>query len=145
MLGVRETSGSVRPTCLGPRRVLCPSSLTTSSTDSQLTVTVPSGSSKKSASNFGVVMPGWQQETGPSYTGFMSSTAPYGPDDIRPGDWIKYRSEYYGTGRLAEVHGLGSDSNAGPYAVTVEGNVLLSRILEVRRRPLEVLVFPAGR
>lgn len=66
----------------------------------------------------------------------------YGTDDIQPGDWIKYRSEYYTTGRLAEVHGLGEDYHSGPYAVTSEGNVLLYRILEVRRRPLNVLVFP---
>ena len=66
----------------------------------------------------------------------------YGPDDIQPGDWIKYRSEYYGSGRLAEVHALGSDVRSGDYAVTMEGNVLFDRILEVRRRPLNVLVFP---
>jgi hypothetical protein len=69
----------------------------------------------------------------------------YGPNDIEPGDWIKYRSGYYGSGRLAEVHGVGSDENSGPFAVTSEGHVLLERILEVRRRPLNVLVFPAAR
>jgi hypothetical protein len=68
----------------------------------------------------------------------------YGPNDIQPGDWIKYRSGYYGSGRLAEVHGLGEDLHSGPYAVTAEGNVLFSRVLEVRRRPLNVLVFPTG-
>jgi hypothetical protein len=31
---------------------------------------------------------------------------------------------------------------SGDYAVTSEGNVLFTRILEVRRRPLNVLVFP---
>lgn len=66
----------------------------------------------------------------------------YGPNDIRPGDWIKYQSGYYGSGRVAEVHALGEDYRSGPYAVTTEGNVLFSRILEVRRRPLNVLVFP---
>ena len=68
--------------------------------------------------------------------------AKYGSGDVKPGDWIKYRSGYYGSGRLAEVHGLGSDINSGDYAVTAEGNVLFDRILEVRRRPLNVLVFP---
>jgi len=75
----------------------------------------------------------------------MSSThqtPKFGAGDIRPGDWIKYRSEYYGSGRLAEVHGLGSDVHSGDYAVTSEGNVLFERILEVRRRPINVLVFP---
>ena len=75
----------------------------------------------------------------------MSSTRQprkYVPGDVRPGDWIKYRSEYYGSGRLAEVHALGSDVHSGDYAVTAEGNVLFDRILEVRRRPLNVLVFP---
>ena len=67
----------------------------------------------------------------------------YGHDEIQPGDWIKYRSEYYVSGRLAEVHALGSDVHSGPYAVTSEGQVLFHRILEVRRRPLNVLVFPA--
>ena len=66
------------------------------------------------------------------------------PDDIKPGDWIKYRSEYYGSGRLAEVHGLGSDAYAGDYAITAEGNVSFERILEIRRRPLNVLVFPGS-
>ena len=37
----------------------------------------------------------------------------YVSGDIRPGDWIKYRSEYYGSGRLAEVHALGSDVHSG--------------------------------
>jgi hypothetical protein len=66
----------------------------------------------------------------------------YVSGDIQPGDWIKYRSEYYGSGRLAEVHALGSDVHSGDYAVTAEGNVLFDRVLEVRRRPLNVLVFP---
>jgi hypothetical protein len=66
----------------------------------------------------------------------------YASGDIRPGDWIKYRSGYYGSGRLAEVHALGSDVRSGDYAVTTEGNVLFDRILEVRRRPISVLVFP---
>lgn len=66
-----------------------------------------------------------------------------GPDDIEPGDWIKYKSGYYESGRLAEVHALGVDSASGPYAVTTEGQVLLHRILEVRRRLLNVLVFPS--
>lgn len=76
---------------------------------------------------------------------FMSSTdqtPKYAAGDIRPGDWIKYRSGYYGSGRLAEVHALGSDVRSGDYAVTTEGNVLFDRILEVRRRPISVLVFP---
>jgi hypothetical protein len=76
----------------------------------------------------------------------VSSTTPsFGPNDIQPGDWIKYRSEYYGGGRLAEVHGLGSDVHSGAYAVTTEGNVLFNRILEVRRRPLNVLVLRSHR
>jgi hypothetical protein len=74
----------------------------------------------------------------------MSSTTTYGPDDIKPGDWIKYRSGYYGGGRLAEVHAVSQDLHSGPYAVTPEGNVLFTRILEVRRRPLRVLVFPTS-
>jgi len=65
----------------------------------------------------------------------------YGPDDIQPGDWIRYQSGHYGGGRLAEVHGLGEDEHSGPFAVTTEGHVLLGRILEVRHRPLNVLVF----
>ena len=65
----------------------------------------------------------------------------YGPYDIQPGDWIRFQSGYYGSGRLAEVHGLGSDERSGPFAVTTEGRVLLGRILEVRRRALNVLVF----
>ena len=69
----------------------------------------------------------------------------YVPGDIQLGDWIKYRSEYYGSGRLAEVHALGSDVHSGDYAVTSEGNVLIERNLEVRRRPINVLVFPASR
>jgi hypothetical protein len=64
----------------------------------------------------------------------------YGPEDVKPGDWIKYRSSYYAAGRLAEVHALGSDARCGPYAVTAEGDVLLERIIEVRRRPISVLV-----
>ncbi len=75
----------------------------------------------------------------------MSSISRYGPGDIQPGDWIKYQSGYYGSGRLAEVHALGSDLRSGDYAVTTEGNVLFARILEVRRRPLNVLVFPSPR
>jgi len=77
----------------------------------------------------------------------MYSTRPknrYVAGDIQLGDWIKYRSEYYGSGRLAEVHALGSDVHSGDYAVTTEGNVLFDRILEVRRRPINVLVFPAS-
>jgi hypothetical protein len=66
----------------------------------------------------------------------------YRPLDVQPGDWIKYRSGYYGSGRLAEVHALGSDENSGAYAVTTEGNVLFERILEIRRRPLNVVVLP---
>jgi hypothetical protein len=65
--------------------------------------------------------------------------------DIQPGDWIKYRSEYYGSGRLAEVHGVGTDLHSGDYAVTTEGNVLFDRILEVRRRPINVVVLDALR
>lgn len=77
----------------------------------------------------------------------MSKSEPpnYGPNSIEPGDWIKYRSGYYGSGRLAEVHGVGSDEKSGPFAVTSEGHVLLERILEVRRRPLNVLIFPSAR
>ena len=72
----------------------------------------------------------------------MSSTRSYRPGDIQPGDWIKYRSGYYGSGRLAEVHALGTDARSGDYAVTTEGNVLFERILEIRRRPINVVVFP---
>jgi hypothetical protein len=72
----------------------------------------------------------------------MSSTSSYRPGDIQPGDWIKYRSGYYGSGRLAEVHALGRDERSGDYAVTTEGNVLFERILEIRRRPINVVVFP---
>lgn len=50
---------------------------------------------------------------------------------MRPGDWIKYRSSYYGRGRLAEVHAIDVDVRPGPHAVTTEGNVLLERILEI--------------
>ena len=71
-----------------------------------------------------------------------SPSSRYGPGDIQPGDWIKYRSGYYGSGRLAEVHGVGSDVHSGAYAVTTEGNVLFDRILEVRRRPINVVLFP---
>jgi hypothetical protein len=60
---------------------------------------------------------------------------------IEPGDWIKYVSPYGEGGRLAEVHALGSDLRSGDYAVTTEGNVLFSRILEVRRLPLNVIEF----
>jgi len=84
---------------------------------------------------------------GLTHTGCMSSVGPkhrYVAGDIQLGDWIKYRSEYYGSGRLAEVHALGSDVHSGDYAVTTEGNVLFNRILEVRRRPLNVLAFPAS-
>ena len=73
----------------------------------------------------------------------ISQRPKYGAGDIKPGDWIKYRSEYYGSGRLAEVHALGSDVHSGDYAVTSEGNVLFDRILEVRRRPINVIVFPS--
>lgn len=71
-----------------------------------------------------------------------SELARYGPNDIQPGDWIRYKSGYYGSGRLAEVHGLGEDLHSGPYAVTAEGNVLFARILEIRRRTINVVVFP---
>jgi hypothetical protein len=74
-----------------------------------------------------------------------SRSSAYGPGDIQPGDWIKYRSGYYGTGRLAEVHGVGADVHSGAYAVTTEGNVLFDRILEVRRRPINVVLFPGKR
>jgi hypothetical protein len=67
-----------------------------------------------------------------------TNVRPYGPDEVRPGDWIKYRSSYYGGGRLAEVHALGADERCGAYAVTAEGNVLLERVIEIRRRPIEV-------
>jgi hypothetical protein len=72
----------------------------------------------------------------------MSSTLNVRPGDLQPGDWIKYRSGYYGSGRLAEVHALGRDPRCGDYAVTTEGNVLFERILEIRRRPINVVVFP---
>ncbi len=65
----------------------------------------------------------------------------YGSDDVKIGDWIKYRSGYSESGRLAEVHAVGSDAHSGPYAVTAEGNVLFSRILEIRRLPINVVVF----
>ncbi len=71
-------------------------------------------------------------------------TPTYRLGDLRPGDWIKYRSGYYGSGRLAEVHALGSDENSGAYAVTTEGNVLFERILEIRRRPINVVVLPTS-
>ena len=72
----------------------------------------------------------------------MSSSGPkYERGDIQPGDWIKYRSGYYGSGRLAEVHALASDVHSGDYAVTTEGNVLFDRILEVRRRPINLIVL----
>jgi hypothetical protein len=74
-----------------------------------------------------------------------SQTRRYVAGDIQLGDWIKYRSEYYGSGRLAEVHALGTDVHSGDYAVTTEGNVLFDRILEVRRRPINLLVFPRSR
>ena len=74
-----------------------------------------------------------------------SQTRRYAAGDIQLGDWIKYRSEYYGSGRLAEVHALGTDVHSGDYAVTTEGNVLFDRILEVRRRPINLLVFPTSR
>jgi hypothetical protein len=61
--------------------------------------------------------------------------------DIKPGDWIRYRSGYYGGGRLAVVHGIGTDARSGDYAVTTEGNVLFDRIIEVRRLPLNVAVL----
>lgn len=66
----------------------------------------------------------------------------YGTDDVKAGDWIRYRSGYYGSGRLAEVHAIAVDVRSGPYAVTTEGNVLFSRILEIRRRPINVVTFP---
>jgi hypothetical protein len=69
-------------------------------------------------------------------------TRRYGSDDVQPGDWIKYRSSHYGSGRLAEVHAIGADHHSGPYAVTSEGNVLFTRILEIRHRPINVVVFP---
>ena len=66
------------------------------------------------------------------------------PQDVRPGDWIKYCSSYYGAGRLAEVHAVGTDAHSGDYAVTSEGNVLFERIIEVRRQPLNVVAFVVG-
>jgi len=72
----------------------------------------------------------------------QSERKTYGLDDVRAGDWIKYRSGYYGSGRLAEVHAVATDVHSGPYAVTTEGNVLFSRILEIRRRPINVVAFP---
>ena len=92
--------------------------------------------------------PGLAKPEALKHTGCMSSaheTPRYVAGDIQLGDWIKYRSEYYGSGRLAEVHALGFDVHSGDYAVTTEGNVLFDRILEVRRRPINVLVFPAPR
>ena len=72
-----------------------------------------------------------------------TTSAPgYPGDDVKPGDWIKFRSEYYRDGRLAEVHALGADERSGPFAVTTEGEVLFSRILEIRRRPINVIVIP---
>ena len=65
----------------------------------------------------------------------------YELDDVHPGDWIRYRSTYYSGGRLAEVHAVGTDEHAGPFAVTTEGKVLFDRILEIRRRPIGVVVF----
>jgi uncharacterized protein DUF6602 len=50
-------------------------------------------------------------------------------------------SGYYATGRLAEVHGVATDDRSGDYAITAEGNVLLERILEVRRLPTNVLLL----
>jgi hypothetical protein len=62
-------------------------------------------------------------------------------DDLREGDWIRYRSGYYGGGRLAEIHAIATDELSGDYAVTTEGNVLFERILEVRRLPLNVVAL----
>lgn len=64
--------------------------------------------------------------------------------DVKPGDWIRFRSRYYCGGRLAEVHALGFDERSGPYAVTAEGNVALERILEIRRKPIAVVLMPRG-
>lgn len=74
--------------------------------------------------------------------GMASERKTYGFDDVKPGDWIRYRSGYYGSGRLAEVHAIAIDVHSGPYAVTTEGNVLFSRILEIRRRPINVVALP---
>lgn len=60
-------------------------------------------------------------------------------NEVKVGDWIKYRSGYYGGGRLAEVRGVGSDPRSGDYAVTTEGNVRFERILKVRRLPINVV------
>jgi hypothetical protein len=55
----------------------------------------------------------------------------YGPGDAMVGDWIRYRSGYYGSGRLAVVRSLGiDDASSGPYAVTDEGNVLFDQIVD---------------
>ena len=64
------------------------------------------------------------------------------PAGVHVGDWIKYRSDYYGRGRLAEVHALGVDEHSGAFAVTTEGHVLFERILEIRHRPIDLVVMP---
>jgi hypothetical protein len=61
--------------------------------------------------------------------------------DVQAGDWIRYRSAHYGSGRITEVHAIASDPHSGPYAVTAEGDVLFERILEIRRRPIKVVVL----
>jgi hypothetical protein len=71
----------------------------------------------------------------------MTSPPSFTREGLREGDWIKYRSGYYGGGRLAEIHAIASDARYGDYVVTTEGNVMLDRILEVRRLPTNVVVL----
>ena len=43
--------------------------------------------------------------------------------------------------KVAEAHAVGIDADSQSYAVTSEGRILFERILEVRRRPISVLVI----
>ena len=74
----------------------------------------------------------------------IEETPRYRPEDIRPGDWIKYRSSYYGGGRVTEVEAIATMGPSGVYAITTEGNVPLRQILEVRRYPSNVLELKVG-
>ena len=67
--------------------------------------------------------------------------AQFGPDEVNVGDWIRFRSEYSSSGRLAEVHAVGIDAQSRSYAVTSEGRILFERILKLRRRPIAAFVM----
>ena len=62
------------------------------------------------------------------------------PEDIRCGDWIKYKSGY-GGGRVAEVHAVAPMGNNGIYVITDDGNVPLRQVIEVRRLPINVVAL----